>query len=132
MAKNMTELLDMQRQLMEEVPHDLRQEVYPDVMCVKDIIEKSLLFLASLGHKPWRPNPLPAEVQQARLEALSHSLDVLLITHGRDLVSSPKGEEYEKWTRKLISAFGVRKSSVLVVELLIDYYSLHHNLPLSL
>lgn len=100
-------LLYMQKQLMEKVPHHLRREVYSDIMCVKDIIEKSLLFLNSLGHKPWRPNPLPVEMQQHYLGALSHSLDVLLTTHSKAFMPSLRGEEYEKWTRKLISAFGV-------------------------
>ncbi len=104
---DINKLLEMQKQLMEKVPHDLRRDVYSDVMCVKDIIEKSLLFLNSLGHKPWRPNPLPPDMQQHQLEALSHSLDVLLMTHHGRFMPSLKDEEYEVWTRKLISAFGV-------------------------
>ena len=109
-------LLEMQRQLMEKVPHGLRREVYSDVMCVKDIMEKSLLFLNSLGHKPWRPNPLPADTQQHRLDALSHSLDVLLMTHNRKFMPSLEGEDYEVWTRKLISAFGVIEESLEYLE----------------
>lgn len=100
-------LLEMQKQLMEKVPHKLKPEVYSEVMCVKDIIEKSLLFLASLGHKPWRPIPLSSEEQQARLETLSRSLDMLLIAHSKGFKPTLEGKEYDRWTRKLISAFGV-------------------------
>ncbi len=106
-AGDINKLLEMQKQLMEKVPHELRQDVYSSVMCVKDMMEKLLLYLASLGHKPWRPNPLPLKVQQLRLEALMHSFNMLLITRYKGFKPSLDGEEYEKWSRKLISAFGV-------------------------
>jgi len=100
-------LLGMQKQLMEKVPHGVRREVYSEIMCAKDIIEKSILFLTSLGHKPWRPNPLPPEFQQERLRAISHSLDTLLMTHYSKFMPSLTGEEYEVFTRRLIASFGV-------------------------
>jgi len=100
-------LLEMQKQLMEKVPHGVRREVYADIMTVKDIMEKSILFLTSLGHKPWRPNPLPAEFQQDRLRALSRSLDNLLMTHYSNFMPSITGEEYDTVSRRLIASFGV-------------------------
>ncbi len=109
---DLDKLLDMQKQLMDKVPHNLRREVYSDVMCVKHIIEKSLLFLNSLGHKPWRPDPLPPEEQQSRLKALTDTLEVLLKTHNRGYIPTFEGEEYEKWTRQLISTFGVIEESL--------------------
>jgi len=100
-------LIDKQKQLMEEVPHGVRREVYSDIMMVKDIMEKSILFLTSLGHKPWRPNPLPPELQLDRLHSLSRSLDMLLMTHCRGFEPTLSEEEYEIFTRRLIAAFGV-------------------------
>ncbi len=111
-----SKLLEMQKQLMEKVPHTVRREVYSDMIHVKDIIYRSLLFLTSLGHKPWRPNPLPAEMQQHQLDALSNSFDALLQTHGKGFLPTLEGEEYETWTRKLISAFGVVEESLEYLE----------------
>ncbi len=114
--KSLEKLLSMQKELMEEVPHTVRREVYSDMMHVKDIIYRSLLFLTSLGHKPWRPNPLPAEIQQHQLDALSHSFDVLLQTYGKGFMPSLEGKEYEEWTRKLISGFGVIEETLEYLE----------------
>lgn len=110
------DLLEKQKELMEEVPHDLRPEVYASVMCVRDVIEKSLLYLTSLGHKPWRPHPLPPDMQQVRLDKLLHSIGVLLQTHNRGFKPSLEGKEYEDWTRKLISGFGIIEETLEYLE----------------
>ncbi len=100
-------LLEMQKQLMEKVPHKVRREIYFEMSAVRDIMEKSLLFLTTLGHKPWRPNPLPKKEQMSRLHTLSRAFDVLLITYGRGITPSLADEEYSTYTRRLISSFGV-------------------------
>lgn len=100
-------LIDKQKELMDKVPHELRPDVYSQVIVVKDIMEQSLLYLASLGHKPWRPNPLSNDEILSRLRVLIISvnkLDLLQVTPDKPLY---KGDDYDGWTRKLISGFGV-------------------------
>ena len=101
------DLLDMQKELMEEVPHGLRPDVYAQVLAVKEIMVKSLLYLTSLGHKPWRPNPLPLHIQRTRLDNLSNAITLLRHTRDQSMETLLTDDEYEKRSRKLISAFGV-------------------------
>ena len=100
-------LIKKQKELMDKVPHDLRPEVYTQVMTVKAIMERSLLYLASLGHKPWRPNPLPNKEQSLRLESLVALVNALVSIQAAPYNPPYEGNDYDVWTRKLISGFGV-------------------------
>lgn len=59
----MEQLLEMQKQLMEKVPHDISQITARRMVAGLGIIEETLEYLNSTGHKPWRPNPLSEEEQ---------------------------------------------------------------------
>jgi len=56
-------LLEMQKQLMEKVPHAVSDLTARRMVSGLGIIEETLEYLNSTGHKPWRPNPLPREAQ---------------------------------------------------------------------
>ncbi len=56
-------LIEMQKQLMEKVPHDVSGETARRMVTGLGIIEETLEYLNSTGHKPWRPNPLPRSAQ---------------------------------------------------------------------
>lgn len=52
-------LLEMQKQLMVEVPHNVSELTSRRMVSGLGVIEETLEYLNSTGHKPWRPNPLP-------------------------------------------------------------------------
>ncbi len=56
-------LLDMQKELMGKVPHDVSPLVARRMVSGLGVIEETLEYLNSTGHKPWRPNPLPENCQ---------------------------------------------------------------------
>ncbi len=56
-------LIEMQKQLMEKVPHDVTPLTARRMVSGLGIIEEVLEYLNSTGHKPWRPNPLSEEAQ---------------------------------------------------------------------
>ncbi len=111
-SKGIEKLLEMQKQLMEKVPHDVRLEVYPKVIMATEVIKNVLLYLGSCGHKPWRPEPL---AQDVRLQYFSD----VIITSGL-LGGTP--EEITKYlngkdvkhidVRKIISALGVTEEAM--------------------
>ncbi len=59
----MEHLINKQRQLMEEVPHDVTPLTARRMVAGLGVIEEVLEYLNSTGHKPWRPNPLSREDQ---------------------------------------------------------------------
>ena len=56
-------LLEMQKQLMEQVPHSISVDTARRMVAGLGVIEETLEYLNSTGHKPWRPNPQPKEEQ---------------------------------------------------------------------
>jgi len=56
-------LLNMQKELMEKVPHGVTEEATRRMVAGLGVIEETLEYLNSTGHKPWRPIPLPREDQ---------------------------------------------------------------------
>ncbi len=102
---NMDELLDRQEQLMEKVPHGVRDGVFTKMVVSTKIMESLLEYLGSCGHKPWRPNPLSIEIQFERLAAVRTHLNTLYALH-----VLPVSDAYtflEEDTRRLISGFGI-------------------------
>jgi len=57
------ELLGKQKQLMEQVPHGVSELTARRMVSGLGIIEETLEYLNSTGHKPWRPKPLSREEQ---------------------------------------------------------------------
>ena len=64
-------LLGMQKQLMEKVPHKVSDLTARRMVSGLGIIEETLEYLNSTGHKPWRPNPL------GRKDQLEEITDIL-------------------------------------------------------
>ncbi len=123
-----TKLLEMQKQLMEKVPHAVRLEVYPKVLLATEVIKNVLLYLGSCGHKPWRPEPLAQEVRMKYWEDVvktakllgssSEAITKYLDKKGIGLIDS----------RQLISALGITEEAM---EYLDSLRSGHINLQLE-
>ena len=60
---SLEKLMELQRDLMEKVPHIVSDLTARRMVSGLGIIEETLEYLNSTGHKPWRPNPLPREAQ---------------------------------------------------------------------
>lgn len=96
-------LLDMQQQLMEEVPHGVRADVYLKMLVGLNVFDSLLIYLNSCGHKPWRPNPLSKVVRDKNLVNLQDSLRGFVTRHD---------DEAEDITdtiisRRLVSVYGI-------------------------
>lgn len=63
----MEHLIAKQKQLMEQVPHGISEQTARRMVAGLGIIEETLEYLNSTGHKPWRPNPLSEEHQLEEL-----------------------------------------------------------------
>ena len=68
---NLRKLLEMQKELMGKVPHDVNPLVARRMVSGLGVIEETLEYLNSTGHKPWRPNPLS---EKAQLEEITDIL----------------------------------------------------------
>ena len=111
------EMYAKQKELMARVPHGIRKEVYPSVQITLDIIEDALLYLNSLGHKPWRPNPLNPVEQLERLDNLARSVgrlkhEAMLMVNGQATKVSIHDDHYDKICRNMISVLGMIEESV--------------------
>lgn len=99
-------LIHKQEELMAAVPHTLRPEVVPSMSMAIIVVEKLMLYLTSLGHKPWRPNPLSTEEQMHRLE------DFLTASRGMKHVRDAQHPLLTDLAqRRMISAFGIIEES---------------------
>lgn len=103
---DMAKITELQKQLMEQVPHDVSQTVFEKMSIARSLIEQLLLYLTSCGHKPWRPNPLSSEEQLARLHSIVDRWAVLAHAHHVPSRSSVSGFPSES-VRSLTSGFGV-------------------------
>lgn len=116
MSMDVDKLLGMQRNLMEQVPHDVRPDVLPRMVMAIATIDKLLLYLTSLGHKPWRPNPLSEEEQRKRLDNLlacvetyNWSNDVTMPVCDAAFSQAP---DQELTRRKLVSTLGIIEEAI--------------------
>jgi len=62
---SMEHLLEMQKQLMEVIPHEhkIKDEHQGTIVAAFGLIEEVMEYLNAIGFKSWRPNPLPREDQ---------------------------------------------------------------------
>jgi len=67
----MEKLIEMQRELMDHVPHDVDATTARRMITGLGVIEETLEYLNSTGHKPWRPIPL------SRKDQLEEITDIL-------------------------------------------------------
>jgi len=76
-------LFDMQKDLMEKVPHHhrIRDEHQATVVASLGIIEEVMEYLNTIGVKSWRPNPLPQEEQLEEItDILFFFLELILLS----------------------------------------------------
>jgi len=74
-------LLEMQKDLMDKVPHDLSPQVVSQITAGLGVMEEVHEYLNSIGRKPWRPNPLPRENQLEELvDILFYYLELILLS----------------------------------------------------
>jgi phosphoribosyl-ATP pyrophosphohydrolase len=111
-SSHMVKLMEMQKDLMSKVPHTVRPEVYAKMLQTRDLFHKVLLYLNSCGHKPWRPNPLPKDVQDKMFaDAISSFRELARMWAAPTEVLVPELE-----SRRLISAFGIIEEALEYLE----------------
>ena len=104
-------LLKMQKDLMEKVPHNVRPDVIPLMVKSVRIIETLLNYLGSCGHKPWRPIPLDPEVQKDRMEQFQLEAERFELLS--ELPASDRSIQADKKiTRMITSSLGIIEETV--------------------
>jgi len=83
-------LIEMQKVLMEKVPHGISEITGRRMVSGLGIIEETLEYLNSTGHKPWRPIPLSREDQ------LEEIADIMFFYLELVVLSGFTWEEVEK------------------------------------
>lgn len=81
----MKHLIEMQKQLMEKVPHDVSPLTARRMVAGLGVIEETLEYLNSTGHKPWRPNPLQHSAQLGEITDILFFYLELIILGGFNL-----------------------------------------------
>ena len=106
-------LLDMQKQLMEEVPHELRGTAVLRMFAGHSMIEVLLKYLNSTGHKPWRPIPLTDEVQRGYLEELKARVFAMEEIHENKVLDQKNfAGDTKHFFRQLVSAYGTIEEAI--------------------
>lgn len=108
----MENLILKQKQLMDEVPHDIRPDVVLSMKMGMKVVENLMLYLNSLGHKPWRSTPLPEDEQVSRAVTFLTSANHLIMAR-HQLCTQPV-PELER--RQLISSFGMIEEAAEYME----------------
>jgi hypothetical protein len=70
-----------QQQLISNVPHEVRIDALQQMQTGMRIIESLILYLNSIGRKPWRPNQLQEETQRAYLSQINNHIRDLITYH---------------------------------------------------
>ena len=103
-----SELLDMQKHLMDEVPHELKGTAALRMIAGVKVMEILFKYLNSTGHKPWRPEPLPEEMQQEYLEELKTQAFMMGSIHENKVFDHVSfADDTKHFFRQLVSAYGV-------------------------
>lgn len=83
-------LLEMQQVLMDKVPHAITVETARRMISGLGIIEETLEYLNSTGHKPWRPHP------QSEKDQLEEITDILFFYLEMVILSGFTWEQIEQ------------------------------------
>jgi len=100
----LNDMFEDQKELMKQVPHEVRLDAVHQMETGCKIIESLLLYLNSIGRKPWRPSQLPYESQYAFLSQLQNNLTNLRNFHLQD--AKDKTLKDTKQIRMLTAAYG--------------------------
>ncbi len=103
-------MIEKQKELMAKVPHAVRPDVYLKMLSGKKIVELTLLYLNSCGHKPWRSGPLDLATRRTAVNNIKDEWYVLYHQHLRDC--SPDGGVPDHKSRQLISGLGVIEETI--------------------
>lgn len=106
----MEKLLQKQRELMDQVPHDVRPVIHAKMIVGINLISEVMQYLNSCGHKPWRPNPLSKSVQQEHLAAITQMVDkfIALDSVSADKLLFPPAH----FSREVVSTLGVIEEAI--------------------
>lgn len=109
---DMPKLSKMQQELMERVPHGVRLDVYPKMIVAVRLIDALLQYLGSLGHKPWRPEPLDEDIQERLFKEVLEAANTLGYSseYAAHWIDSKGLFTFE--TRNMIAALGVIEETV--------------------
>ena len=112
---NMNKLLSMQRELMEQVPHTIRPDVFSLMIKGITIIDGVLRYLGACGHKPWRPIPLSLYTRDKLMTDLRLEFNRFEALH---LLSAEERTVPvdEPMARKIISSLGTIEETVEYLE----------------
>jgi phosphoribosyl-ATP pyrophosphohydrolase len=105
------ELLLKQQQLMEAVPHPIRKDAETLMLISKNIIDRLLAYLNSIGHKPWRPNPLSSSIQNDRLHEFKCYYNNLSVILGMLPIGSTERVDTVQ-SRRLVSMLGIIEEAI--------------------
>ncbi len=110
-------LLEKQRELMGKVPHDVRIDMAQRMVVSRDLIRSLLVYLNSLGHKPWRPNPMEPQVTFDNMCAMLKNFTTLLSMHDME-VSDMLTDSLQ--SRRCVSMFGIIEEAIEYADSTID------------
>ena len=102
-------LLGKQIELMGKVPHDVRIDMAKRMVVSRDLVRSLLVYLNSLGHKPWRPNPMEPQVTFDNMCAMLEDFTSLLSMHSME-VSDNKTDSLQ--SRQLVTMFGIIEEAI--------------------
>ena len=113
-------ITSMQKQLMEDVPHNLRLESFVKMAVSVKIIDALLRYLNSTGHKPWRPIPLDREIQDSLMAELKLNVGLLEHIHEHEAGTDQDFSMLSGYSRQLVSAFGVIEETLEYLSSLVE------------
>lgn len=112
----MNNLLEKQKQLMAEVPHDVSPGALVKMAAGVNVIDTLLRFLNSTGHKPWRPIPLSPFTQQHLLKELKEKVDALVFIHRTSFGADHDFSGQKHFSRQIISVLGIIEESIEYID----------------
>ena len=122
------DLILKQQELMLRVPHTVRPDSFVKMVAGTKIVDVLLRYLNSTGHKPWRPTPLSAIVQEGLLKELKGNVETLSYIHSTNTGADKDFSSQDHFTRQLISAYGVIEETIEYVNSLSDGSDSAHKL----
>jgi len=108
----MKKLVEKQKQLMEYVPHDIRPDAFVKMAAGMKLMDTLLRFMNSTGHKPWRPNPLPAGTQQILLADLKKCVSALAYLHRTNAGHDMEFDSLKVQSRQIVSTYGIIEEAI--------------------
>jgi phosphoribosyl-ATP pyrophosphohydrolase len=129
---SINEMIGMQKDLMDKVPHELKADAFIRMVASVKVVDALLRYLNSTGHKPWRPIPLSDELQANLIAELKDRIGLLDLLHTAGVSSVidtqvPKvtltmamsEHDIKHYQRQLTSAFGIIEETIEYLDTLL-------------